>query len=253
MAEAAEVGREGLGYLPPADVVILGEVHDNPYHHEAQAVAVAAVQPRALVFEMLTPAQATAATAENRGDRAALEAALGWAGSGWPDFAMYHPIFTAAPEAEIFGAGVPREEVRRAMAEGADAAMGPDAALFGLDLALDPDDLTERVEEQAVAHCQTLPLAMLPGMVEAQRLRDAVLARAALAALDATGGPVAVITGNGHARRDRGVPAYLELARPGLSVLALGQLEATPDVAPPYDLWHVTPAAEREDHCARLR
>jgi hypothetical protein len=25
----------------------------------------------------------------------------------WPDFSMYHPIFTAAPEAAIYGALVP--------------------------------------------------------------------------------------------------------------------------------------------------
>ena len=44
--------------LPRADVVLLGEVHDNPAHHAFQAEAVAYLAPRALVFEMLTPAQA---------------------------------------------------------------------------------------------------------------------------------------------------------------------------------------------------
>ena len=41
-----------LTALPAAaqDVVILGEVHDNPAHHAEQAAQVAAIQPRALVF-----------------------------------------------------------------------------------------------------------------------------------------------------------------------------------------------------------
>ena len=88
------------------DVLILGEVHDNPAHHEAQADMVAAFAPRALVFEMLTPEQADAVTQDNRRDRAALAEALDWEASGWPDFGYYHPIFTAAPEARIFGAQV---------------------------------------------------------------------------------------------------------------------------------------------------
>ena len=50
----------GLAAAPAAaqDVVILGEIHDNPAHHEVQAERVADIQPRALVFEMLTPEQA---------------------------------------------------------------------------------------------------------------------------------------------------------------------------------------------------
>jgi uncharacterized iron-regulated protein len=94
---------------------------------------------------------------------------------------------------------------------------------------------------------------MLPGMVLAQRVRDAALARAALSALDETGGPVAVITGNGHARNDWGMPAKLALAAPGVPVLSVGQLEASPDGDAPYDLWLVTPEAERPDPCAAFR
>jgi uncharacterized iron-regulated protein len=100
------------------------------------------------------------------------------------------------------------------------------------------------------AHCDTLPASMLPGMVEAQRLRDAALARAARRALAETGGPVAVITGNGHARRDRGVPALLARAAPGLSVVSIGQLKAPPSSAAPFDFWLVTEPADRGDPCA---
>jgi uncharacterized iron-regulated protein len=202
---------------------------------------------------MLTPAQAARVTPENRADAAALAAALDWGEGGWPDFAMYHPLFVAAPEARIYGAEMAREEVRRAVSEGAAAVLGEDAARFGLDVPLPDDEMAERVAEQAEAHCDALPVEMLPGMVEAQRLRDAALARAVLAALDATGGPVAVITGNGHARRDRGVPAYLQRARPGLVLLAVGQFEERPEGEPPFDAWRVTEPAERPDPCDAFR
>ncbi|MGA1635663.1 MAG: ChaN family lipoprotein, partial [Gemmobacter sp.] len=132
-ARAGQIGPEALGSLPAADVVILGEVHDNPIHHANQARAVAAIRPAALVFEMFGPDEAARAQGVARGDAAALGAALGWEGSGWPDFALYHPIFTAAPDALIAGGSLPRGTVRRAITEGAAAPFGPDAARFGRD------------------------------------------------------------------------------------------------------------------------
>ena len=37
---------DGLGRIKDADVVLFGEVHDNPQHHIAQTEIVAALQPR---------------------------------------------------------------------------------------------------------------------------------------------------------------------------------------------------------------
>ena len=91
-------------------------------------------------------------------------------------------------------------------------------------------------------------------MVEAQRLRDATLAEAVLAERAAVPGrPVVLITGNGHARRDRGVPALLARAAVGLEVLTIGQLESAPEAPPPFDLWLVTAPAERSDPCDTFR
>jgi uncharacterized iron-regulated protein len=93
----------------------------------------------------------------------------------------------------------------------------------------------------------------MAGMVEAQRLRDAALAQAVLEALLETGGPVAVITGSGHARIDLGVPSVLRRAEPELAVIAVGQIEAPAEPVQPYDLWIVTAPAPREDPCAVFR
>lgn len=256
-AAAAEVRpgelAQALADLPPAQVVILGEVHDNPHHHVNQAAAVAAMQPSALVFEMLTAAQATLVTPAVRGDAEALAEVLDWADSGWPDFGMYHPIFTAAPDAAIYGAAVPRDAARGAFDGGAAEAFGPEAGRFGLDVELPAEEQAAREAEQMAAHCDALPPGMLPGFVAAQRLRDAELARAALRALTETGGPVAVITGNGHARLDQGMAPYLRAAAPEVRVLAVGQFETPPDGVPPFDLWLVTEPAERPDPCAAFR
>jgi hypothetical protein len=93
---------------PDAQIVVLGEIHDNPAHHAEQALVVAEVRPKAVVWEMLSPAQWAAAQAVDRSDVAAFEAALGWEAAGWPDFSMYHPIFLAAGQATHVPAAVPR-------------------------------------------------------------------------------------------------------------------------------------------------
>jgi uncharacterized iron-regulated protein len=248
-AHAGPIDEGALSRLPVADVVILGEVHDNPAHHANQARAVAAVAPAALVFEMLTPDQARRTPAD-RSDAAAMDKAYGWNASGWPDFAMYHPIFTAAPDAAIYGGDLPAGEVRRALSVGAAQVFGPQADRYGLDRPLAPDLQSALERELDLAHCGALSPDILPGMAEAQRLRDGALARAVVRAMDETGGPVAVITGNGHARRDRGIPAVLALAAPELSVLSVGQIEAPAGAGQPFDLWLVTGTIDRGDPCA---
>jgi uncharacterized iron-regulated protein len=232
-----------------ADVVILGELHDNPTHHAHQARAVATLAPKALVFEMLRP-EAAQKMPDTLPDAATLGQIFGWEAAGWPDFSMYYPIFTAAPTARVYGAEVPRTEARRAMSEGPIAVFGPEAAAYGLTGPLPPDDQSAREAEQAKAHCDALPPDLLPAMVDVQRLRDAALARAVVQAMADTGGPVAVITGNGHARRDQGLAQPLARVAPDLSLLAIAQFEETAPAAPPFDLWLLTPTIPRDDPCA---
>ncbi len=251
-AFAALAGAAAAQDMPEADIYVLGEVHDNPDHHAVQARLTAAIAPAALVFEMLSAAQADAARDVPRDDAAALGAALGWDGSGWPDFAMYHPIFAAAPDARLHGAALDRDALGRAREDGAAAAFGPEARAYGLG-PLDPQDRAAREADQAAAHCDMLPAGLLPGMVEVQRLRDAHFARVAVTAHDQTGGPVVVIAGNGHARTDIGIPAHLAAARPGLRVVALGQFEDAAEPGAPYDVTAVSPAMAREDPCEAFR
>ncbi|MDP2079570.1 MAG: ChaN family lipoprotein [Pseudotabrizicola sp.] len=248
-AWGAEIGPEVLDAVPRADVVLLGEVHDNPEHHMNQARAVFSLTPRAVVWEMLS-AEAGAKVPADLGNRAQVARALGWNASGWPDFEMYYPIFVAARDARHYGAEVPRDLARRSVTEGALAVMpgGP-----GLARILPEAEQTAREAEQMAAHCDAMPEAVLPGMVQAQRLRDAYLTEAVMRALAEVGPPVAVITGTGHARRDWGVPAVLAEAAPGISVLSVGQIEGAAPEDAPFDLWVVTKSIARDDPCAAFR
>ena len=234
------------------DVFVLGEIHDNPAHHLEQAARVAVIEPAALVFEMLSPEQAAGAAGVDLADKAALEEALGWAETSWPDFDLYYPIFASAPaDVAIYGAALPQEIVRAAVTEGAETLLSGSGEAF-----LRPVDAEEQAQHedlQHAAHCEALPAELLPGMVEAQRLRDAAFARVVAQAFEDTGGPVVMITGNGHARKDWGVPAVLAYARPGLEVFALGQVEDGTEPDAPYDEVTSAPPTERPDPCAAFR
>jgi uncharacterized iron-regulated protein len=239
-----------------ADVVVIGEVHDNPGHHENQAEIVRKLKPDALVFEMIQQAdegKVNELRAEGATGQTIAEA-IDWAGSGWPDFDFYAPILEAAPEARIFGAGQPRDDVRRAVEEGAAAVFGPDAAKYRLAEPLSEEEQAARVAEMSAAHCGRLPGDMVPSMIEAQRFRDAGLADAALWARTITGpeAKVVVIAGTGHADLQTGVPAMIAIAEPEVRVLSLGQFEADPGRAGAFDAYMLAPSPERDDPCEGL-
>lgn len=229
---------------PVADIVILGEVHDNAAAHQGQADVLADLQPSAVVFEMLTAEHAAMADA----DRALLPQA--WEDSGWSDFALYSPIFEALGDARIIGAAAPRDTINAVYTDGPAGLFGPDAGRFALDDALPQDQQAAREALQFEAHCEAMPRDMMAGMVAVQRYRDAVFARAALEALETHGPPVAVIAGNGHARTDWGVPALIRLAAPEVTTHAIAFVEAQTDT--PFDAVRVVPPADRDDPCATL-
>lgn len=256
--------------LRAADVVLLGEVHDNAEHHAAQAWLVGEIGASGLAFEMI-PRSAEGLVSRLRAegaDRAALGAALNWGESGWPDWSLYAPILEAAPQAVVTGAEVAPAALAAAMRDGAAAAavsaIGAAAARYGLDAPLPAPTMAAATREQIDAHCGAIPEDVAARMTAAQRLRDAALADAALRARALGGeGVVAVIAGAGHARTDRGAPAYLRAAAPDVRVISVllaetgeerkdwrGHVAAGADEAAVFDYVWFTAPAQREDPCA---
>lgn len=270
------------------DLLILGELHDNPEHHRAQAWTVSMLdqlrrptrpsQGRngvgGLAFEMLTPRQAgtvnryRASGRQRRVEQLAdLGAEIGWAESGWPDWSMYAEILLAAPAAVVTGGALPREELREAARAG--AARYRNAAALGLDQPLIEPEATIRARGQIDAHCGFLPEEAAPMLVDAQRIRDARFAQALIEAR-AAGGFSVLITGNGHARGDWGAPRFIERLDEDLRFATIGLLEAPPGVAPervdlrslgaqwstaapPFDYVIITPHRARPDPCVAFR
>jgi uncharacterized iron-regulated protein len=267
------VGAEEIdAALAKAEFVFLGEIHDNPDHHRLQArflrAAIAGGRKPALAFEMLDTAQAeplARALAARPATPEAIKEATGWEKSGWPDFAAYQPIFEVGLEAglPIVAANLPRPVAREAVRKGI-AALPADVR-EAMERAGPPSaaELKAWAKEMEENHCQEVDPQLLEGLVRAQRARDAQMALR-LAGAGGSGG--VLVTGDGHARADRGVPAWLERVRPGGSHVSIALVEVDRDHRWPrqyaeefgqgifpFDYVVFTPRAEREDPCEALR
>lgn len=247
-----------------ADVVLLGETHDNADHHALQAWLLARLtesgQRPLVAFEMMDAGQDDALRRHldaHPGDAAGLGAALDWGKSGWPDWALYRPIAAAtlAAGATLATANLTREQVR-AVAKGETVITLPD---------LPPDQLDLMAGEIKDGHCGMLPDAAVPGMVRVQRSRDATMATALAAGLRDHGSAV-LIAGAGHTRTDHGVPFALSRQSPTARVLALAFIEVKAGETDPaaygalfdsprlpFDAVWFTPRTEREDQCAAFK
>lgn len=269
--DAAAVAISGSGLL------ILGEMHDNPVHHRLRAgllLLLAAKGAHAsLVFEHIRTDQHLALVGFRALDRArrrdpgALLSALQWDRSGWPAAAIFRPLFEAALDLDwpILPGHPTRNEVRAVAHSGLAALASDELERLGLSEPLPAPLHAALLSELAASHCGLLPAAASGGMVEAQRYRDAHMARALVDAAE-THGRAVLLTGNGHARSDRGVPWHLRRARSDKRIVTILFLEVAsgrvtapdyverdPDGNPIADFLVLTPAAERPDPCIEMR
>lgn len=259
--------------LAKARFVLLGEQHDNADHHLLQASLVRALTENgrhpALAFEMLGVEQqplVDEALAREPGNPDAIAQAVDWANSGWPDWALYRPIFAAGLERglPIVAANFPRAQGKALAMQGL-SALSPEAVTrLGLDTPL-PEEVARAMRAELFeSHCGYMPQEHMEPMMHVQRARDAQMAERLLASDKGDG--ALLITGFGHARTDRGVPARLAALSPGAKVRSVAFLEVSAGKHEPqgyadhfgtgrlpFDYIWFTPAAQREDLCEKLR
>jgi uncharacterized iron-regulated protein len=257
---------ELVGRAAKARWVILGEKHDDADHHALQAYMlrrlIAAGRRPVVAFEQFESDKAPAIAGYLRKsprDAAGLGAATGWDKSGWPDWRQYSPIAQAALDAglPLVAANIPADEAR-AMARR--EPVDPDRVTqLSLDQPLPRDQYQSLLEDIRHSHCGMLPEHAVASMAMAQRARDGGMARALVTA--AQGGPRdggVLITGNGHARIDRGVPAVLGRLAPPAASFSLAFLEVEDGNADPdgygrlYDAIWFTARTDGEEPCARM-
>lgn len=248
-----------------ARFVLLGEIHTNPDHHRLQAEILQHMidQGRrpAIVIEMITRAQQPVLDffAANPTDNADdIAARLEWGTSGWPDFAMYKPIFEIALKNRLAlrAGNLEKSTIRRLGGRVGSKLTDDERAKLGLNIPLAMETGKSLLKEIAESHCNMMPETVLPLMVDIQRARDHVMADSLLDPANKDG--AVLIAGAGHTRLDWGVGSLVKDDEPG-RVLALAFREVFEGATeadfgkPAHHIAIVTPRSEITDHCAVFR
>jgi uncharacterized iron-regulated protein len=241
--------------LHDATFVLLGETHDNADHHRLQREMLAAMladgRKPAVAMEQFDRDHQEALDRARIADSADLESVAaagrfnrdGW---HWP---LYAPIveFALANKLPLVAANLSRVDAMRVARQGLRALGGDTPA---------PATLADWQRARLArvlgeGHCGRIQPPMIAAMIGAQQARDAVMAHA-LAPYRARG--AVLIAGNGHARRDFGVPLHLD----GADTLSIGLIEVADnwreaqdylETPAEFDIVWFTPRAARADPC----
>ncbi len=256
-----------------ARYVLLGEVHTNAEHHRHQATIiqalVAAGRRPAVVFEMFDREQQVSlarSIAEHPGDIEALAEVTEFERRGWP-LATYRALLERvfAERLDWVAGNLSRKEAGRIVEQGKAAFGDARRSELALDVALGETAQAALEARLIESHCGHLPASLLPGMLLAQRSRDALLADALIVHGRSEDGAV-LIAGGGHVRRDYAVPFYLRARMPGEPYLSLGLIEVQAgrdaigdyadelrdaNAAPLFDYVWFTARSETEDPCRK--
>nr|WP_229255894.1 ChaN family lipoprotein [Duganella fentianensis] len=238
-----------------AQVWLLGEVHDNPagqrQRHALLRQRVEAGWRPVLVLEQFDRENQDLL---DKAQKSCLDAQclIRVAGGGRWDWQQYYPLLQLALDYHLplVAGNLSRADASRVVRDGMRAVF--DAQSMGdyqLEQALPARLRAAQAAEIASSHCNMVPEMMVDGMVNAQVARDIWMARLIR---EQRPRDVVLIAGNGHVRKDIGVPYWLALLQPPLSLHSVGYAEA-PVAAGQYDTVVQVAAPVRPDPCASLK
>jgi len=245
--------------------LLLGEVHDNPAGHtkrleDLRKYLDQGMRPAIAMEQFDADRQTTLDIAMMHCPTAACVAQM--AGDAQWDWAFYEPVIDLVRQYQLplLGANLSREGAMRVAKQNQwSPSLGADViTYFGLDRSL-PEAV---IQGQQVAieegHCGTLPPGLVPKMVKAQVARDVQMAWVMAQASSRTGA-VVLLAGNGHVRKDIGVPVWL-VQTPNVTIEAVAYVERDPNSSVDLDdvVHHVdrvvfVPVHARPDPCESLR
>ncbi|MDQ3159752.1 MAG: ChaN family lipoprotein [Pseudomonadota bacterium] len=237
-----------------AQVLLLGETHDNGEGHRLRADELrdrieAGWRP-AIAMEQFDREQQPALDGAMREctDADCVVKRLVPGKSGW-NWAFYKPVIALAMQYKLplLAANLSRADAGKVIKGGIASVL--DAATvsrYGLDKSLPAIVLRPQIEEVSTGHCGMLPEAMLEPMARAQIARDVMMADT-LRPFASRG--AVLIAGNGHVRGDIAVPYWLHTQ--GLTTLSIGFVEQ-PGAAGGFDQERRIAVIERPDPCVGL-
>lgn len=231
ITEAALMAR-----LEKADLILLGEVHDDPIHHHVQTEIITKLidggRRPALYFEMLTDQEEAAHEVFLRGwtdspnnssdakDKARKDV-LAWENRGWPVWDAYAPIFRLADQygLPVRHGDLPAELMRNVRRFGLLAIPKQlRTRLFENLKEAELTTLSDRLQHAvSTSHPQEAKAPGLAGLIQAQMTRDAHIAHR----ISQSKVPAILIAGVEHVRKDRGVPFHLRSSATQLNVISI--------------------------------
>lgn len=250
-----------LSRINAVNVLLLGEVHDNPLHHDfqkklLQGQLASGSRPSLLMEQFNSDSQEKldiALANPNRDE--ALNSAADLIKFG--DWQLYVPLVSIAVDYKlpVIAANITGAQLQPVIRQG-----------FNV---YDPDDL-KRVAVDEVwsesrdnylsqhiegTHCGQISTQWRAGLVRGQRLRDALMVDVAVSSF---GRGIFGVVGRDHARRDIGLPLYFAARNPSARILSIGFVEVVSgNVSPekyatetatgdaPYDVIWFSPRLDR--------
>jgi len=254
-AQSTTPARDWSAQLSGSSLVLLGEVHDNPLHHRLRAEALSRAigggwRPAVVMeqFDLDRQADIDRARSERPGDAPYLIAQAGGAANWpWHDYQAFVAL-ALQHQLPLLAGNLSRATASRLARDDYDTVLGAER-VRAWRLADAPDAAWQAAQEHEIdlGHCGALPQRLWPALARGQFARDAAMAH--LLSQQASRGAV-LLAGNGHVRRDLGVPRWLQ--RQGTpATFVVGFIERdtpTPD-AGVYDAVVVTARATRDDPC----
>lgn len=258
-----------LTRLNSVDVLLLGETHDNPQHHEfqqklLQARIAAGARPALLMEQLDSGSQPTlnaALAIANRDE--ALSTINGLIKfSNWQD---YTRLLNTAYDKQlpVIAANVPSQRLQPVIWRGFSELQTSELKRLAIEEVWSDSRQQYMLNNMGGAHCGQLRDELREGLTRSQRLRDALLVDSALGSL-AQG--IVAIVGRDHARRDVGLPLYFTARAPAARVLTVGMVEVLPGKnepaaylgasasdQPPYDVIWFSARVDRPNPCADLK
>ncbi len=260
--EEAEIVRA----LNKANHLLIGEIHNNLDHHEIQAHFVMQFSQSknskpAVVFEMVPKRLQSILSGAKLESLNTLGKSLEWKKRGWYSFQIYRPIFEVSlrEELPLIAGNIERKLTRQIARKGLNSLTNKQLQALSLQVQLSKQMRKSLELELQNSHCGLLPTTAFGSMVNVQRARDGAMANAM-----GTSGTenTILIAGNGHVRRDRGVPRLLNSTK----TLVIGLIEVNSAEAKYsdyqlknqqgealYDFVYFTPKVDIVDQCAALK
>lgn len=214
---------ELIARLAKVTHVLVGERHNNPRHHDIQALIIDGLAKQGrqpfVLFEHISSEFLPVTSDLKKDDVAGLGEKLEWKKRGWPAWSMFQPIFDTIVEnnLKVVPAG-PTFKLLMQVGHGG-APSEKVAAQLQWDREYSKEQEEDLLDELEMSHCGKLKRISLGPLVWMQRLKDSSMGYFSRISATNDHGSV-VIAGSGHVRKDRGIPWWINDGSSKLTVAA---------------------------------